>query len=40
MTSNKNYVRLRVAKVRFSQILEYSMLCITLAKERKELGER
>ena len=34
MTSNKCY-RLRAAKVRFSQILEYSVYCITLAKERK-----
>ena len=32
-------VRFRVAKVRFSQILEYSKHCITLAKERKE-GKR
>ena len=29
-------VRLTAAKVRFSQILEYSVHCITLAKERKE----
>ena len=36
LASNNNYVRFRVAKVRFSQILEYSMHCITLAKERKE----
>ena len=32
-------VRFRAAKIRFSQILEYSMHCITLAKERKE-GKR
>ena len=32
-------VRLRAAKVRRSQILEYSVHCITLAKERKE-GKR
>ena len=29
-------VRFRAAKIRFSQILEYSMHCITLAKERKD----
>ena len=29
-------IRLRVAKLRFNQILEYSVHCITLAKERKE----
>ena len=39
LASNKYYVRFRVAKVRFSQILEYFMHCITLAKERKE-GKR
>ena len=33
-------VRLRAAKVRFRQILEYSTLSITLAKERKELRKR
>ena len=32
-------VRFRAAKVRFSQILEYSIHCKTLAKERKE-GKR
>ena len=32
-------VRFRAAKIRFSQILEYSMHCITLAKNRKE-GKR
>ena len=36
LASNKYYVRFRVAKVRFSQILEYAMHCIILAKERKE----
>ena len=29
-------VRLRAAKVRFSKILDYSVYCTTLAKERKE----
>ena len=29
-------VGLKVAKVRFSQVLQYSLYCITLAKERKE----
>ena len=32
-------VRLTIAKVIFGQILEYSLHCITLAKEKKE-GKR
>ena len=40
MTSHKRQgvvnVRLRAAKVRFSQILEHQVHCITFAKERKK----
>ena len=36
LTSNTRQIQIKAAKVRFSQILEYLMHCITLANERKE----